>query len=313
MSNNTTTTTSPSTESLIVAYYSMTLIIIGTSFNVMTFVILCRAKFRDTKARPTLHYMRAMAVFDILMLYGWNLDHYLSTIYQFHILTYSIISCRFISFISFFAAQSSAWLRVFICLDRYLSLSRLHKTWFSKSKSVLIIIACIISIFFLLNFHILLFVCYYRVNGTISYLSWLYTIYPLWDYVTLGVSNFLPFILMVIFNSGVIHHLIRLRRTTTVRNSQIQHRAISITLVITTFLFLIMTVPSSVAFAFFASSNQTLLHFLDCLMYSYYALSFPLYLATFNEFRQECIGIIMCKKNNRRVEPQTTTRPQTLH
>ncbi|CAF4168778.1 unnamed protein product, partial [Adineta steineri] len=65
MSNNTTTTaTSLSTESLIVAYYSMTLIIIGTSFNVMTFVILCRAKFRDTKARPTLHYMRAMAVFD---------------------------------------------------------------------------------------------------------------------------------------------------------------------------------------------------------------------------------------------------------
>ncbi|CAF4333535.1 unnamed protein product, partial [Adineta steineri] len=159
-----------------------TLIIIGTSFNVMTFVILCRAKFRDTKARPTLHYMRAMAVFDILI-----------------------------------------------------------------------------------------------VDGTISYVSWLYTIYPLWDDVNLGVSNFLPLILMVIFNSGVIHHLIRLRRTTTVQNSQIKHRAISITLVITTFLFLIMTVPSSVAFAFFASSNQTLLHFLDCLMYSYYALSFPLY------------------------------------
>ncbi|CAF3338549.1 unnamed protein product [Rotaria sp. Silwood1] len=241
------------------------------------------------------------------MLYGWNLDHYLTSIYQFHILRYSIISCRFISFLSYFSPQSSAWLRVFVSLDRYLSLSRLHRTWFGQSKNVLIIIACIIGVLLLLNFHFFLFVCYYRTNGTISALSWLYDIYPLWDYINLGVYNCVPFVLMVIFNCGVIYHLLRLRSTTSIQNSRIQHRSISITLVITTSLFLFMTVPSTVAFAFFSSSDVGLLRFFDCLLYSHHILSFPLYMITFDEFRQEFFDMLACKTNNRRVTPQAQT------
>ncbi|CAF3669213.1 unnamed protein product [Rotaria sp. Silwood1] len=304
--NNTITiaTNRSSIESLIVAYYSLTLIILGTSFNTITFIVLCRSSFRDKRAKPTLHYMRAMAIFDICMLYGWNLDHYLTIIYEFHILHYSIISCRFFSFISYFAAQSSAWLRVFVCLDRYLSLSHLHRTWFSQSKNVLIIIASILSILLLLNFHFFLFVCYYEADGTINALSWLYNIYPLWDYVNFVIYNCAPFIFMVIFNSGVIYHLIRLKRTTIIRNSRIRHRAISVTLVITTFLFLLMTVPSTIAFAFFSTSDITLLRFFDGLLYSYYILSFPLYLITLDEFRQEFITMITCKGNIRRITPE---------
>ena len=306
--NVTTITTSTlSTEVIIVAYYSLALTIIGTLLNLLTFLVLCRSVFRDTGARPTLHYMRAMAIFDILMLYGWNLNHYLTVVQQFHILRYSIISCRFFSFISYFAAQTSAWLRVFVSLDRYLSLSYLHRTWFSNSKHVLIIIASIIAVFLLLNFQFFLFACYYDATGNINMNSALFRIYPLWDYINLGVYNFLPFISMVILNSGVIYHLIYLRRTTTVQNSRIQHRAISITLVIMTFLFLIMTVPASVAFGFFSNANGTILRLLDCILYSYHILSFPLYMITFDEFRQECIAMITCKKNNRIVGSLTVT------
>ncbi|CAF1099998.1 unnamed protein product [Adineta ricciae] len=294
----------PSTESLIVANYSFTLIVIGTLFNAITFLILSRPRFRNTRARPTLHYMRTMIILDTFMLYGWNLDRYLKTIHGFYILRYSLASCKFVSFISYFAPQSSAWLRVFVCLDRYLSLSRLHRTWFSDSKHILMIIACILGVLFALNLHFFLFVCYYRQNGTISALSWLYDIYPLWDYVNLGVCNIVPFVLMVIFNSGVVYHLIILRRTTTLQNSHIQHRAISITLVITTFLFLAMTMPSGIAFAFFSDANATLLKFFDSFLYSYYILSFPLYMLTFPEFREECISIIALKRCDRRIQPQ---------
>ncbi|CAF2342115.1 unnamed protein product [Rotaria sp. Silwood2] len=294
-----------SNEELIVAYYSLILIIVGTLFNIITFITLCRSAFRNSRARPTFHYMRAMAIFDILMLYGWNLDHYLANIYQFHILRYSIISCKFISFLSYFAAQSSAWLRVFVSLDRYLSLSRLHRTWFGQSKNVLIIITCIIGVLILLNFHFFIFVCYYRADGTISALSWLYDVYPIWDYVNLGVYNCAPLILMVTFNCGVIYYLLRLRRTTTIQNSRIQHRSISITLVITTFLFLFMTVPSTVAFAFFSSADITLLRLFDCLLYSHHILSFPLYMITFDEFRQEFFDMVTWKINNQRITPQT--------
>ncbi|CAF2957819.1 unnamed protein product [Rotaria sp. Silwood2] len=212
--------------------------------------------------------------------------------------------CRFFSFLNYFAAQSSAWLRVFVSLDRYLSSSFLHRTWFSKSKNVLINIACIMIILFLLNFQFFIFACYYRANGTISVFFLAFQIYPLWDYINLAVYNCAPFVLMVTFNIGVIYHLFRLRRTTIVQNSRIQHRSISIALVITTFLFLIMTIPATVCYAFFYESNLTLLHLLDGILYTYHILSFPLYMITLEEFRREFLAMVICKRNNERVAPQ---------
>jgi hypothetical protein len=303
MSTNTTTISTVSIGSLIVAYYALALIIVGTILNLLTFLILCRSTFRDTNARATLHYMRTIAIFDIFMLYGWNLDHYLVITHEFSLHEYSIASCKFISFISVFATQTSAWLRVFICIEQYASSTRLYRTCFSRSKSILIIIACIIITSILLNLHILIFACYRRSNGTISIQAQSYQIYPLWDYVQLGVYNCIPFILMVIFNSGVIYHLIHLRRTTTIRNSRIQNRTITLTLVITTSLFLIMAIPANVADSFFRKSNQTILHFLDGILYTYHITSFPLYLITFSEFRRECIAMLTCKNCNKRVEP----------
>ncbi|CAF2498778.1 unnamed protein product [Rotaria sp. Silwood2] len=304
-----------SSEALIVAHYSLTITVVGTAFNFLTFFILCRSTFRNTRTRPTLHYMRTMAIFDILMLYGWNLDHYLGTMHGFTIQELTIPLCRFFAFLNYFAAQSSAWLRVFVSFDRYLSLSRLHRTWFGQSKNVLIIIGCILGCCTLINGLLFIYGCSQRADGKISQASWAFQIYPLWDYVNLGVYNCAPFIFMITFNSGVIYHLIRLRYTSTVQNSRIQHKSISITLVITTFLFLIMTIPATVGYAFFPTASSTILHLLDGFLYTYHVLSFPLYMITFDEFRQDFFAMITCRINNPRVGPQTQTRavPQTLN
>jgi len=298
--SNTTSNISTSDDSgidMYVTYYPLALVIVGTVFNLFTFGIFWRPTFRDTNKRPTIHYMRAIAIFDILMLYGWNFDHYLSGAYGFTLQTYSIPSCKFFSFLNYFTPQCSAWLRVFICLDRYLSLSRLHKTWFSQSRNVLFIITCIITVFTIINFQFFLFACYYNEDGTVNTDSHLYEIYPLWDDMNLGLYNCAPFIFMFIFNSGVIYHLIRLRQTSTVQNSRIQHRSITITLVITTFLFSIMTIPGTVGFAFFSNTASYItLHLLDTILYTYHILSFPLYMITFTEFRREVIRLLTCNK-----------------
>ncbi|CAF1255261.1 unnamed protein product [Rotaria sordida] len=303
MSNNTTATSIKSSEALIVAYYPFTLIIVGTLLNLLTFIILCRPTFKDTKKQPIIHYMRTIAIFDILMLYGWNLDHYLQIMYGYILLTYSIPTCKIFGFLNYVAPQSSAWLRVFICLDRYLSASRLHRTWFSHQKSVLIIITSIILFFMLFNLHILIFACFYRRSGSINANAQLYRIYPLWDYINLGLYNCAPFILMIIFNSGVIYHLIRHRHARIIQNSNIQHRAISITLVLTTFLFLIMTIPATIVAAFFFTTQATLMKILDSALYTYHITSFPLYFITFGAFRRECIMMITCKNSTRRIAP----------
>ena len=290
---------------LVATYYPFTLVIVGTLLNLFTFIIFFRPIFRDTNRRPTIHYMRTIAIFDILMLYGWNLDHYFSGAYGFTVQTYSIPLCKFFSFYSYFAMETSAWLRVFISFDRYLSSSRLHKTWFSRSKSVLIVIACILIVVTVINCHILLFGCFYNDDGTVNIESRLYQVYPQWDDVNLVLYNCLPLILMVTFNSGVIYHLVRLRQTTTVQNSRIQHRSITITFITTTFLFSIMTIPSSVAFGFFYDTTGFfMLHLLDSILYTYHVLSFPLYLITFTEFRQEVLRLIAPNRWNR-IQPTT--------
>ena len=301
-------------EPYLVAYYALLLMIFGTLLNSFTFLIFFRGKFRETHERPTIHYMRAMAIVDILMLYGWNLDHYLSNIYGYYAGSTSIPVCKIVLFINYFAPQTSAWLRVFICLDRFLSLSRLHRTWFGHSKHVLLIIAGIVIFFFLFNIHLLILGCFYDSSGDIQANTNTYKILPLWDWVNLGLYNGLPFFCMVALNSGVIYHLIRLRRTSTVQNSRIHHRSISITLVITTFLFMALTIPPTICYGFFYDAvSLTILHLLDAFMYSYHIISFPLYLITFGEFRREFLNLVCCRSHRGRVRPGLTATKLTIN
>ena len=295
--NSTNSSTDPcDLQDLFATYYPFSVIIAGTIFNFITLLVLCRPVFHDTRKRPTIHYMRTIAIFDILMLYGWNFDHFLAGAYEFRLQTYNVPFCKIVSFLNYFAAQVSAWLRVFICLDRYLSLSRLHKTWFSQSKNVLTIIGSIITFFFLFHSPFFMFACYYNPDGSVNPQARLYKVYPLWDWMNLVLYNCTPFICMLILNSGVIYYLLRLRRTSTVQNSRIQHNSISITLVITTFLFMFMTIPATVAFIFFGNTaSYVVLHLLDSMLYTYHILSFPLYMITFTEFRQEVIRLVTCR------------------
>ncbi|CAF1080001.1 unnamed protein product [Adineta steineri] len=167
-------------------------------------------------------------------------------------------TCKIFGFLNYFAGQSSAWLRVFMCFDRYLSASRLRRPWCSREK----------------------------------------------DNINLGVYNCIPFILMLIFNSGVIYHSLKRRQVRMIQQSQIQHRAISISLVIITFPFLIMTIPATIVAAFSSTTPPTnLTKILDSILYTYHITSFPLYLITFKEFLWEFIKMVTCKNNNRTIVP----------
>jgi hypothetical protein len=67
--------------------------------------------------------MRAIAIFDIFMLYGWNLNHYLLPVHGFTPLKHSVLSCKLDMYFGYSTTQTSAWLRVLVCMDRYLLLS----------------------------------------------------------------------------------------------------------------------------------------------------------------------------------------------
>ncbi|CAF0981761.1 unnamed protein product [Adineta ricciae] len=64
-------------------YYCLSMVVLGTIFNLFTLTVLCRTTFRNSQVRPMIHYMRAIAAIDFLGLYGWTLDAYFDAVYGF--------------------------------------------------------------------------------------------------------------------------------------------------------------------------------------------------------------------------------------
>ncbi|CAF1315632.1 unnamed protein product [Adineta ricciae] len=294
------TTNSNSNIFTFMGYYCLLIVILGTIFNLCTFAVLCRSVFRNTQARPMIHYMRAIAIIDFLGLYGWTLDTYFNTIYGFTLKNlYTVASCKFSMFFNYWTLQISAWLHVFVCFDRYLFMSRIQpNTWFNRSKSVLIIIGCIIGIFFLSNFPILLFICYRNTDGHIVIDSQLVNMLFIFQHIHLWMYDLIPSTLILLFNVISIRHLYRLRRTTTIRNSKIRHRPITITLIITSFLYVVTRTPSTVVYSYFSDTvsatqwGRGLNIALNLLLYTFPVLNFPIYFMTFTEFRQNLLNFI---------------------
>jgi hypothetical protein len=56
-------------KNMFVVYDPFIFVIVGTLFNFFTIIILCQTTFRNTNIRPSIHYTRTIAIFDILMLY----------------------------------------------------------------------------------------------------------------------------------------------------------------------------------------------------------------------------------------------------
>lgn len=298
--------------SIFVPDLPLILIIVGTTLNSLTLFIFCRPPFRDLRKQSAIHYMRVIAVFDILMLYGWNLEHYLSSVYRFTLETYSIGSCKFFLFLGYFTTQTTAWIRVVLCLERFLSLRFQHRTCFSKEKTIKSIIILIISLFCLVNLHLIIFGCHYTTSGLIDVNSSLYMIFPMWDYLNLILYNAIPFVLLISINSGSIFLLIRLNQSTSTQNSRMARKPLSIVSAIMTLLFLVMTLPAGITFSIFKNSaSPTLLRSVDSCLFIYHTLSFPLYMMTFGKFRRAVYNLIKSRKRIQRVQPAATINLDT--
>ncbi|CAF3603962.1 unnamed protein product [Rotaria socialis] len=92
-----------------------------------------------------------------------------------------------------------------------------------------------------------------------------------------------------------IYHVTRIRRNSTIQKSRIQHRSMPITSVVTTVLFLIMTMPATLCLAlFFRTMSYFILLLFDSILYTYHVLSsFIIYITTFNEFRKEAFVLFI--------------------
>ncbi|CAF3034785.1 unnamed protein product [Rotaria sp. Silwood2] len=305
--------------------YALILIIVGTLGNLLTIVILCR---RNLRRYVTMRYLIAVSICDIISLYGWNLNNF----YKFTISSnltniedFSIAHCRIISYVTFVGLQLSSWCLTAVSIDRCLSLYFL--TWkqsYGKLSRTKYYIAILTIICLLFNSHIL-FLNGYRVKSENNTIKCYVTrenpkyIYPQWERAHLIVYNLCPFSIMCLCNTYIIYVTIRSARIRTpVTGRNPRHRQLSIMLILITFAFVLLTLPSCIYYVFFRhqmSSKHESRMFrymvqicLGSAQFTAHAVNFFLYCFSTKNFRNELRDFIeeifLCL-----IKPKTLTTP----
>ncbi|CAF0738535.1 unnamed protein product [Adineta ricciae] len=302
--------------------YALILVIVGTLGNLLTIIILCR---RNLRRYVTMRYLVVVSVCDIISLYGWNLNNfYKFTVSQNrdNLEELSLIHCRVMSYLTFVGLQLSSWCLAAVSLDRCLSLYFL--TWkqnygrLSRAKYHIAFLACTCL---LLNSHIL-FLNGYRIhsnNGTTTKCYATRTnpnyIYPQWERIHLVVYNLCPFSIMCLCNAYTIYATIRSARIRMPTTEQLsRHRQLSVMLMIVTFVFVLLTLPSCIYYVFFRHRMLTKRHSrlyrhmvqisLGSVQFTAHAINFFLYCFSTRNFRNElrdflreiCFYIIKSKR-----------------
>ncbi len=185
----------------IISYFALVIILLGLTGNTAAFILFRFNK--DLKRMPSLVILSFVCITDLLALFTWNLDHFLTPNYGTAIETLNIYTCRIFTFIQYASLQSSAILLSFTCVDRYFTViarpGRHKYVGTVKSStiwSILIVTCCLVLNSYLLfmdrksgtkNFH-----CYVLANG--------FKVSEIWDKVHLVIYSLIPSILMLVFN-----------------------------------------------------------------------------------------------------------------
>ena len=243
-----------------------------------------------------------VCITDLTCLFTWNLETYFQIFFGFDYENTSIILCRLMSFLQFFGLQSSALLLSFIPVDRFFSIiskpgSFITKLPFGSPRTSFIWSLSIIAFVFLLNSHILI------LNGTFQYSNqtilnetqisaefecYFYSSLPqflvVWDTVHIVIYSVIPTLWMSVFNFLIILKTLHLAKNLNRNNSQSiklfkKRKKMTASLVIITFLFMIISFPDSIYFAFFRSDDLIRLgQLLDCILFLQHStLFFSLY------------------------------------
>ena len=86
---------------------SICLLVIGTTGNLLSFYICLRIKNNSTFT-----FITFLVIADLLTLYYWNLNNFLSQFTQINLLSVNLWVCKFGNFLQFTSLQCSAWILV---------------------------------------------------------------------------------------------------------------------------------------------------------------------------------------------------------
>ena len=259
----------------IATVFPVFLILAALIGNTLSFLIF-RLDY-EMKKMSSLMYLSLVAIFDTVALFEWNLNHFLFAKYKSRIEDYGVRTCKVTTFIQFFTLQTSALLLSMTCIDRYVTIASTPGSIFSvlpfsTARSALGWSLVLTTISALTNLHLIIIPSDPVVlNGTFICHEFqkTHTTVPMWLKANVFIYGCVPFAIMVLFNGLIIKKTISIRKYLLLNRqaSLIDFRAnrkrqrLTISLVVITFSFLLMTLPANIAFAYFindifSSSDQ---------------------------------------------------------
>jgi hypothetical protein len=332
----------------ILSIYTIILILVGTCCNLTSFVVMLGKNIRKYSC---MRYLAILSLVDVIVLYQWNLNsfykYFLTKPPHFIDLDeLSVFWCRWISYFAFSSLQMSSWLLALVSLDRVMIFySRWWKKNMTEPKRVNLIILFLFVVIFGLNSHILFLNGYKLVSSTqfnetqasnptqlkfdnklaskeriICYQtkSDKQYIFPKWERVHLLVYNAIPFTIMLVCNSLIIYNVKFANKIQSKnQNSMKKKRRMTFMLILVTFSFMCLTLPSVIVHTFFREHLKTKSYrrlvnlVVNNLLHTSHGINFFLYVFSAPNFRAELRKVVVmglgCCKLNQPVSLQDTT------
>ena len=327
-----------------IGYFPFINISLGLTGNIATVFIL--RLNHELKQQSSMVMFSFIAICDLISLFTWNLDTYFRMIYNFSYEIKYLSTCRLMVFLQYFGMESSGLLFSFISIDRYFTIvSRPgSKLPFGTPKTSFIWSSIIVISMFVLNSHILFLngfidstpkfkneTIQIKINESLINQTKLslfysddincYVYYPsfqfevFWDRFKLVIYSIIPTIVMIIFNSLILIKTMHLGRQLN-RNDERsikafkKKRRLTVSLIILTFLFPIMTLPNVIFYSFFYRfdpwMDKYLGGFTNNLTFFHHSVLFiSLFLTNFY-FRKAIFGVFRKKSNSNNSNTQRT-------
>ena len=306
----------------LISYVTPIIVILGTFGNVMTIVIMRRTATGDS---VTNIFFTALAVTDLISLYGTAFTFWTRYTFDFNLAALSSASCKLHAWISTGSGTVGAWILVLLTVHRATAVVWPHrvnvlctrrKAWLAVGVITVLLAALYSHYIYGFDLHprrnSSRFVCYYVSAEYLHFVDSVFT------YIEMLIFCAGPFSCLALSNSVLVWKLtVSVRearqRLTSGNTEQFETRnkaanSVTLTVIMVSLTFIILTLPNGVYFVVFIAlvDDQTrsglakgYLYYMtmSLLLFCNMAVNFYLYCLTGRRFRQEFYNIITCGRS----------------
>ena len=290
------------------------IILMGTIGNILTITVMVVRKFGKPATRLLLV---CLAVADTCCLYTGALRRWLKHTFSLEVRDLSNASCVGHVFLVYYFLQMSSWILSLVSLERLVSVMLPVRA--KTLCTVQVTAAALVCVAVFLIFHNFIFFLAFGHNTKgkckLLHVEYKYFWTEIYVWMELTTYTLLPFLIILSCNVVIVYriyqgHKKRQRQQVTQRSEQTaQITSMTIMLLITSFVFLILTLPSSLYYIVTrygdavnpqAYARQILAGaVLNLLAYLNNASNFLLYCATGRRFRTEVMAVVSCRFGSR--------------